>query len=117
MYCRFWESWRPQFDDFGEATLLTSSKALPGLLKEISASAPIESCLVPRLADAVNAEVAAGTVASIKDADRWLDHTFLAVRLRRNPLAYGCSYDQAQEDPRMGQIPGYFTTPSCSEVR
>jgi activating signal cointegrator complex subunit 3 len=99
----FGRAGRPQFDDFGEATLLTSSKALPDYLRKLARAAPIESCLVPRLADAVNAEVAAGTVASIKDADRWLDHTFLAVRLRRNPLAYGCSYDQAQEDPRMGR--------------
>ena len=81
MYCRFLGGVTAQFDDFGEATLLTSSKSTPGLPKEIS-EPPIESCLVPRLADAVNAEVAAGTVASIKDADRWLDHTFLAVRLR-----------------------------------
>ena len=99
----FGRAGRPQFDDFGEATLLTSSKALPDYLRKLARAAPIESCLVPRLADAINAEVAAGTVASISDANRWLDHTFLAVRLKRNPLAYGCAYDQAQEDPGMGR--------------
>ena len=84
----FGRAGRPQFDDFGEATLLTTQKALPDYLRKLARAAPIESCLPARLADALNAEVAAGTVASVRDADRWLDHTFLAVRLRRNPLAY-----------------------------
>ena len=74
----FGRAGRPQFDDFGEATLLTTQKALPDYLRKLARAAPIESCLPARLADAINAEVAAGTVASLKDAGRWLDHTFLA---------------------------------------
>mmetsp|Transcript_13025 Transcript_13025/g.42445 ORF Transcript_13025/g.42445 Transcript_13025/m.42445 type:complete len:1094 (+) Transcript_13025:42-3323(+) len=85
----FGRAGRPQFDDFGEATLLTSASSLPDYLRKLARASPIESCLVPRLADAVNAEVAAGTVSSVSDASKWLDHTFLAVRLRKNPQAYG----------------------------
>ncbi|KAJ1446965.1 Sec63 Brl domain-containing protein [Pelagophyceae sp. CCMP2097] len=84
----FGRAGRPQFDDFGEATLLTSAKAMPDYLRKLARSAPIESCLEPRLADALNAEIAAGTVASVREGLEWLGHTFMAVRLRKNPLAY-----------------------------
>eukprot|EP00633_Aureoumbra_lagunensis_P006332 CAMPEP_0197311416 /NCGR_PEP_ID=MMETSP0891-20130614/9875_1 /TAXON_ID=44058 ORGANISM="Aureoumbra lagunensis, Strain CCMP1510" /NCGR_SAMPLE_ID=MMETSP0891 /ASSEMBLY_ACC=CAM_ASM_000534 /LENGTH=1535 /DNA_ID=CAMNT_0042797505 /DNA_START=486 /DNA_END=5093 /DNA_ORIENTATION=- len=85
----FGRAGRPQFDDFGEATLLTSIGSLPDYLRKLARAAPIESCLIPKLADALNAEVTAGTVSSIQDGVAWLDHTFLAVRLRKNPHAYG----------------------------
>ncbi|KAJ8608527.1 hypothetical protein CTAYLR_005750 [Chrysophaeum taylorii] len=97
----FGRAGRPDFDDFGEATLLTSQKDLQDYLRKLARAAPIESCLVPRLADAINAEVAAGTVSSIRDAVSWLSHTFLAVRLRKNPMAYGISLDFLRADPTL----------------
>ena len=112
----FGRAGRPQFDDFGEATLLTTQKALPDYLRKLARAAPIESCLPGRLADAINAEVAAGTVANVKDALRWLDHTFLAVRLRKNPLAYGVSYDQAREDPLMGRFRETMVRDACKRL-
>ena len=66
--------------------MLTSS-SLPDYLRKL-ARAPIESCLV-RLADAVNAEVAAGPS---------LPKTLIDVE----PFSVWLPYDQAQEDPRMG---------------
>ncbi|KAH8051124.1 hypothetical protein JL721_11220 [Aureococcus anophagefferens] len=107
----FGRAGRPQFDDFGEATLLTTQKALPDYLRKLARAAPIESCLPARLADAINAEVAAGTVASLKDAGR-----FLAVRLRKNPLAYGCPYDQAREDPGMGRFRETLLRDACKRL-
>ncbi|KAH8061224.1 hypothetical protein JL721_8885 [Aureococcus anophagefferens] len=121
----FGRAGRPQFDDFGEATLLTTQKALPDYLRKLARAAPIESCLPARLADAINAEVAAGTVASLKDAgggsttlagqDKG-DSTFLAVRLRKNPLAYGCPYDQAREDPGMGRFRETLLRDACKRL-
>ena len=41
------------------------------------------------MVDALNAEIALGTVASIPDAVRWLGYTYLFVRMRKNPFLYG----------------------------
>lgn len=39
--------------------------------------------------DALNAEIALGTVANVDDAVRWLGYTYLFVRMRKNPFQYG----------------------------
>jgi len=41
------------------------------------------------LADALNAEIALGTVANVRDAIQWLGYTYLFVRMRMNPYVYG----------------------------
>lgn len=41
--------------------------------------------------DALNAEVALGSVQSVDDALRWLRYTYLFIRLCKNPRAYGYS--------------------------
>ena len=40
-------------------------------------------------------QVVLGTVTDINEGARWLDYTYLAVRLRKNPLAYGLTWEQA----------------------
>lgn len=39
--------------------------------------------------DALNAEIALGTVANVHDAIQWLGYTYLFIRMRKNPLTYG----------------------------
>lgn len=41
------------------------------------------------MVDALNAEIALGTVAGLGDAVRWLGYTYLFVRMRKNPVVYG----------------------------
>lgn len=41
------------------------------------------------MVDALNAEIALGTVASEADAIQWLGYTYLFVRMRKNPFPYG----------------------------
>eukprot|EP01035_Chromulina_nebulosa_P024492 gene24492-31894_t len=55
--------------------------------------APIESGLIKSLADHLNAEIVNGTVTNIKEAATWLSYTFLFVRMCRNPLVYGLTFD------------------------
>lgn len=52
---------------------------------------PIESRFNAGIIDALNAEIALGTVANVQDAIRWLGYTYLFVRMRRNPFQYGKS--------------------------
>lgn len=39
--------------------------------------------------DALNGEIALGTVASVPEGVRWLGYTYLFVRMRKNPMQYG----------------------------
>jgi len=46
------------------------------------------------LKDNLNAEVALGTVTNVKEACAWLGYTYLFIRMRMNPLAYGIGWDE-----------------------
>jgi antiviral helicase SLH1 len=37
----------------------------------------------------MNAEISLGTVASVRDAMRWLGYTYMFVRMKKNPFIYG----------------------------
>ena len=50
---------------------------------------PIESRFISGMVDALNAEIALGTVANVQDAIQWLGYTYLFVRMRKNPFQYG----------------------------
>jgi antiviral helicase SLH1 len=39
--------------------------------------------------DSLNAEIALGTVANVRDGVQWLGYTYMFVRMRKNPLIYG----------------------------
>lgn len=49
---------------------------------------------ISSLKDNLNAEVVLGTVTNVKEACAWLRYTYLAVRMRLNPLAYGIGWDE-----------------------
>lgn len=54
------------------------------------------SCLqfISSLKDNLNAEVALGTVTNVKEACAWLGYTYLSIRMKLNPLAYGIGWDE-----------------------
>ncbi|KAJ2713418.1 Pre-mRNA-splicing helicase BRR2 [Coemansia spiralis] len=80
---------RPQYDTFGEGIIITAHSELRYYLSLLNQQLPIESQLVSRLADTLNAEVALGTVRSRDDAVEWLGYTYLYVRMLRSPAVYG----------------------------
>jgi hypothetical protein len=49
---------------------------------------------ISSLKDNLNAEVALGTVTNVKEACAWLGYTYLFIRMRMNPLAYGIGWDE-----------------------
>jgi activating signal cointegrator complex subunit 3 len=97
----FGRAGRPQFDTSGEAIMLTSYERLPHYLGLLTHQTPIESTFVNRLADHLNAEIVLGTVNNIQDAVQWLSYTYLHVRMLKNPLAYGITYQQKEMDPHL----------------
>lgn len=41
-------------------------------------------------------QIALGTVTNIEEAVKWLSYTYLYVRMRCNPLAYGINYNAVE---------------------
>lgn len=73
----------------GRATIITSSDDLHYYLCVLNQQLPIESHMMKRVIDTVNAEVVLGHVESTAEGVRWLQRTYLYVRLKKNPELYG----------------------------
>jgi activating signal cointegrator complex subunit 3 len=107
----FGRAGRPQFDQFGEGTIITTHEKLSHYLSLLTRQQPIESQLVAGLYDNLNAEVscccevlqnqsglalfqiALGTVTTVEEAVQWLSYTYLFIRMKANPLVYGIPHD------------------------
>ncbi|KAJ2829595.1 Pre-mRNA splicing [Coemansia erecta] len=92
---------RPQFDTHGEGVIITAHSELRYYLSLLGQQLPIESQLVARLADSLNAEIALGSVRSRDDAVTWLGYTYLYVRMLRSPHVYGVARTELDEDPAL----------------
>ncbi|XP_049587818.1 activating signal cointegrator 1 complex subunit 3 [Syngnathus scovelli] len=97
----FGRAGRPQFDKYGEGTIITTHEKLSHYLTLLTQQNPIESQFLDSLADNLNAEIALGTVTNVDEAVKWLSYTYLYVRMRANPLAYGINYKALQMDPSL----------------
>jgi hypothetical protein len=51
---------------------------------------------VSSLKDNLNAEVVLGTVTNVREASAWLGYTYLFVRMSKNPLVYGMSWEEVK---------------------
>ncbi|KAM9426396.1 activating signal cointegrator 1 complex subunit 3 [Pholidichthys leucotaenia] len=97
----FGRAGRPQFDKFGEGTIITTHDKLSYYLTLLTQQNPIESQFLDSLADNLNAEVALGAVTNVEEAVKWLSYTYLYVRMRANPLVYGINHKAYQMDPAL----------------
>ncbi|KAL2639649.1 hypothetical protein AAZV13_06G182700 [Glycine max] len=97
----FGRAGRPQFDKSGEGIIITSHDKLAYYLRLLTSQLPIESQFISSLKDNLNAEVALGTVTNVKEACAWLGYTYLFIRMRMNPLAYGIGWDEVMVDPAL----------------
>lgn len=89
---------RPQYDTKGVGVVITTHNELQYYISLMNQQLPIESQLVKKLADNLNAEIVLGTVQDIKDGVRWLGYTYLYVCMLRNPTLYGISKQEVEED-------------------
>ncbi|KAG6412853.1 hypothetical protein SASPL_125545 [Salvia splendens] len=97
----FGRAGRPQFDKSGEGIIITSHEKLAYYLRLLTSQLPIESQFITSLKDNLNAEVALGTVTNVKEACAWLGYTYLFIRMKMNPLAYGIGWDEVVADPSL----------------
>ncbi|KAG9017453.1 DEIH-box ATPase [Tulasnella sp. JGI-2019a] len=94
---------RPQFDTFGEGTIITNHSELQYYLSLMNQQLPIESQFVSKLADNLNAEIVLGTVRNRDEAVQWLGYTYLYVRMLKTPSLYGITVDYSDDDPHLTQ--------------
>lgn len=99
---------RPQFDSYGEGIIITSQAEIQYYLSLMNQQLPIESQLMSKLADNLNAEIVLGNIRSRDDGVEWLGYTYLFVRMIRSPGLYsvGADYeaDEALEQKRVDLI-------------
>jgi pre-mRNA-splicing helicase BRR2 len=84
---------RPQYDSYGEGIIITSQAEIQYYLSLMNQQLPIESQLMSKLADNLNAEIVLGNVRSRDDGVEWLGYTYLFVRMVRSPGLYGVGND------------------------
>ncbi|XP_048003797.1 putative U5 small nuclear ribonucleoprotein 200 kDa helicase [Leguminivora glycinivorella] len=89
---------RPQYDTKGEGILITNHSELQYYLSLLNQQLPIESQLVGKLPDMLNAEIVLGSVQSVRDAVTWLGYTYLYIRMMREPALYGITPEKMQDD-------------------
>lgn len=94
---------RPQYDTKGEGILITNHSELQYYLSLLNQQLPIESQMISKLPDMLNAEIVLGTVQNIRDAVTWLGYTYLYIRVLKQPTLYGMSHDAAKQDQLLEQ--------------
>lgn len=98
----FGRAGRPQFQEVGIGYIVTTHDKLSHYLAAVTQQLPIESKFVGKMVDNLNAEIALGTVTTVDEAVQWLGYSYLVVRWKKNPLAYGISWDEKEDDPSLG---------------
>ncbi|KAF7790915.1 hypothetical protein EIP86_001873 [Pleurotus ostreatoroseus] len=97
----FGRAGRPGLEDSGEGYICTTMDKLDHYLDAVISQNPIESKFTAGMVDALNAEISLGTVANVDEGVQWLGYTYLYVRMRKQPLQYGLTWDQVANDPEL----------------
>ena len=92
---------RPQYDTKGEGILVTNHSELQYYLSLLNQQLPVESQMVSKLPDVLNAELVLGTIQNMKDAVNWLGYTYLYIRMMRSPGLYGIKPSAIKDDPKL----------------
>ncbi|KAK2782924.1 DEIH-box ATPase [Emmonsiellopsis sp. PD_33] len=89
---------RPQYDVYGEGIIITSQAEMQYYLSLLNQQLPIESQLMSKLADNLNAEIVLGNVRNRDEGVEWLGYTYLFVRMLRSPGLYGVGTDYENDE-------------------
>lgn len=89
---------RPQFDSYGEGIIITSQTEIQYYLSLMNQQLPIESQLMGKLADNLNAEIVLGNIRTRDEGVEWLGYTYLFVRMIRSPGLYSVGADYGDDE-------------------
>ena len=82
----------------GEGILITNHSELQYYLSLMNQQLPIESQMVARLTDMLNAEIVLGSIQNMSEAVDWMGHTYLYIRMLRAPNLYSVDADYETND-------------------
>lgn len=96
---------RPGFDTLGEGIVITQQNQVSFYMSLMTEQLPVESRLISRLPEFINAECVIGNIESLRDAVDWLSETYLYSRMRNlldtsNERQYLSSYGLNNESKR-----------------
>lgn len=113
----FGRAGRAGFGSFtiGRAAIVTSADDLHYYLCVLNAQLPIESHLMKRVVDMLNAEIVLGHVESTMEGVRWLQRTYLYVRMKQAPELYGTR--RSESDPLLLHYLECLVHTCCEELR
>lgn len=80
---------RPQFDTEATAVIMTKSFCRDSIQKMLTGNLIVDSQLHKFLTEHLNSEIVLGTITDDSVARKWIDATYLNVRLMKNPENYG----------------------------
>lgn len=100
----FGRSGRPGFEEFGIGILITTNDKLDHYLSLLTQQHPIESNFLRSIVDNLNAEISLGTVTNVDEAVSWLGYTYLFIRMLKNPLKYGITWQDLEFDPTLYEV-------------
>ncbi|KAI0142890.1 P-loop containing nucleoside triphosphate hydrolase protein [Xylariaceae sp. FL1272] len=79
---------RPQFDNSAVAIIMTRLSNVKRYERLISGEEVLESTLHLNLIEHINSEIGLGSIQDLQTAKRWINGTFLSVRVCRSPALY-----------------------------
>ena len=85
-------------DNSGTGIIITTYAELQYYLSLLNQQLPVESQLVAKLTDSLNAELVLGSSSNAREAVEWLGYTYLYVRMLRNPTLYGIGREALRDD-------------------
>lgn len=94
---------RPRYDTNGEGIIITNQKDVQFYLAVLNQQLPIESQLISKVVDNLNAEVVAGNVQNRKDGVDWLTYTYLYVRMLMSPDIYNVPDTEEDSSLKYGE--------------
>ncbi|KAF1790109.1 P-loop containing nucleoside triphosphate hydrolase [Phytophthora cactorum] len=100
----------------GEGIIITQHSQLTYYLSLMNQQLPVESQLMSRLADNLNAEIVVGSVQNVAQAATWLGYTYLFIRMLRNPTLYGISIADRKADPTLLHTYNEYLKPHMSDI-
>ena len=89
---------RPQYDSYGEGIIITSQTEMQYYMSLMNQQLPIESQLISKLADNLNAEIVLGNIRGRDEGVEWLGYTYLFVRMIRSPGLYSVGADYSNDE-------------------
>ncbi|CAD2099732.1 DEAD/DEAH helicase, putative [Plasmodium vinckei brucechwatti] len=79
---------RPQYESHGHAILITERTKLYKYIKLLTNNTIIESNFLKNIENHLNAEISMGTTKNAQDGIKWLEYTYLYIRMKKNPFLY-----------------------------